>query len=82
MEAKPISAVSVRKAVSGGRKERTKWERDSQQSKYDPRHPGDRKIDMKAVDQLQQDLHAAIGDCGFLRNYENTLQCEQQVLPI
>jgi len=76
VEAVPISQVPVRKAISGGRKERTKWERETHLSKYDPRRPQDRKVsvEQQAVKTLMEGLRASIGGCGLLRNYDNTIR--------
>ena len=44
VEARPLRTVPIIKAVSGGRKETTKWDRELNFSNYDPREEKHRKL--------------------------------------
>lgn len=65
IDPRPLEQLMFQKAGSGSRK-RKAWVRDGI-SKYDPRHPDDRQIDVDAVAELCLGLRGSIGDCGFLR---------------
>ena len=65
VEPLPLSKLVLEKASPGERK-RKRWVRNGI-SKYDPRHPEDRIVDKRAVQQLKLDVAEAIGDCGYLR---------------
>ena len=69
----PFSEVPVRKAVSGGRKARTKLERDDPLSKYDPRLPETHRVVVDGDDVvcLAEELRAGVGYCGLGVNYDN-----------
>ena len=73
VDAVPLSEVPVRKAVSGGRKAQTKWERDDPLSKYDPRLPETRRVvvDGDHVVCLAEELRGGVGYCGLVMNYDN-----------
>ena len=72
VEPKPLSDVTIRKAVSGGRKSKTAWEREQNVSKYDPRRPKDRPIDMDAVAKLATALkRSKARDCAFVRSWDD-----------
>ena len=60
VDAKPLSDIPIRKAVSGGRKRKSKWKRDHHLTKYDPRHPHDRSVEVTAVSQLQTEQLSVI----------------------
>ena len=69
VDARFLCELMLRKAVSGGRKEKTKWERDFTVSKYDPRSSEDRKIDLDAVAALVISLgKTKASDCTFVRS--------------
>ena len=72
VEPMPLSKIPIRKAVSGGRKENTKREREYFVSKYDPHHSLDRKVDMAAAAELASGMKRCLGDCGFRRNWDDT----------
>ena len=82
VDAVPLSEVPVRKAVSGGRKAQTKWERDDPLSKYDPRLPETRHVVVDGDDVvcLAEELRAGVGYCGLVRNYDNELRLPEATM--
>ena len=71
VDARLLASVSFKKAVSGGRKEKTKWKRIFPISLFDPRHPKYSKVVMESVRRFAFGLKRQLHDCGFLRNWED-----------
>ena len=73
VEAVPISKVIVRKAVSGGKKRQTKWDRSHSLSKYDPRFAEVRRPCVAALKKLKLKYVEAVGDCEWIRLTRETM---------
>ena len=68
VEPLPLRDVPVVKAVSGGRKETTKWDRELCLSNYDPRSRKDRKTGMEGLLKVAHAFsEQKAGDCSFAR---------------
>ena len=68
VEARPLRTVPIIKAVSGGRKETTKWDRELNFSNYDPREEKHRKPGMESLLNVSHRLvERGAGDCNFAR---------------
>ena len=68
VEARPLQTVPITKAVTGGRKETTKWDRELNFSNYDPREEKHRKPGIESLLNVSHRLvERGASDCNFAR---------------
>ena len=79
VEAKPLREVPVRKAVAGGRKRKTRWERYMHITSYDPRENGDRVIHMDSVGKLVHGLRRGKAKSCAVTRFWDDLQTRKEM---